>query len=271
MELQLRGKRALVTGSSSGIGAGIAKVLAIEGVAVAIHGRDESRAREVALQIEQSGGRALVVLGDLLDAGACRNVSEAAIRGLGGVDILVNNAGGRAGALKKGGPPLLDMKWADWLETFEMNVGAAVRMIQQLVPGMKERGWGRVINIASAAATQTEPNLSEYGAAKAGMVNLSSALARELAHTGITVNTVSPGAILTPAVVNAFTATAKQLGWSEDWETIERRFIHELIPIYTEHFGQPEDIGRMVALICHCGYMDGANFRVDGGQCRSVN
>jgi NAD(P)-dependent dehydrogenase (short-subunit alcohol dehydrogenase family) len=240
-------------------------------VAVAIHGRDGSRAQDVVAQIELAGGQAIVVLGDLTDPKECRRISESVIDVWGGVDILINNAGGRGSASSAGGLPLLEMKWSDWLETFELNMEAAVRMIQYLVPGMKERRWGRVINIASAAATQTEANLSEYGAAKAGMVNLSSTLARELAHTGVTVNTVSPGAILTPAVITAFTATAKQLGWSEDWETIEQRFIGELIPIYVDHFGQPEDIGRMVALICHCGYMDGANFRVDGGQCRSVN
>ena len=169
--------------------------------------------------------------------------------------------------------PWLDIPWSDWLWTFEQNVGAAVRLIQRFVPGMKERKWGRIINIASAAATQTEPDLAEYQAVKAAMVNLSSSLAKTLAHTGITVNTVSPGTILTPAVTQTFTAWAQQLGWGSDWNEIERRFIEEKIPIAADHFGQPEDIGRMVALLSSplSAYTTGANYRVDGGQCRSVN
>jgi NAD(P)-dependent dehydrogenase (short-subunit alcohol dehydrogenase family) len=171
-------------------------------------------------------------------------------------------------------PPWLETPWADWQWTFEQNVGASVRLIQRLVPGMKDRKWGRVINIASAAATQTEPDLAEYQAAKAAMVNISASLAKTLAHTGITVNTVSPGCISTPAVVKAFTDVARLMGWDTgNWEEIERRFTTELIPISADHFGQPEDIGRMVALIASpmSSYMTGANYRVDGGQCRSVN
>jgi 3-oxoacyl-[acyl-carrier protein] reductase len=130
-----------------------------------------------------------------------------------------------------------------------------------------------VIQISSASATQVEPNLGDYQAAKAAMSNLSISLARELSRTGVTSNTVSPGAILTPAVERTFRAMAKQMGWSDDWATIERRFTSELIPIYSDHFGKPEDIGRIVALIASplSSYMTGANYRVDGGQCRSIN
>ena len=119
------------------------------------------------------------------------------MRKLGGIDILVNNAGGKTTA---GHPPWFEVPWADWVGTYEQNVGAAVRLIHHFAPGMKERRWGRIIQIASAAATQPEPGIGEYQAAKAALVNLTAGLARSLAHTGITVNTVSPGTILTPAV-----------------------------------------------------------------------
>jgi NAD(P)-dependent dehydrogenase (short-subunit alcohol dehydrogenase family) len=195
------------------------------------------------------------------------------------IDILVNNAGGRASSHRRdgqAGPPnaaWLDTPWSDWLWTFEQNVGAAVRLIRRFVPGMLERNWGRVINISSSAATQTEPDLADYQAAKAAMVNMTSSLAKTLAHTGITVNTVSPGTIFTPAVESTFRAWAQELGWSDDWNEIERRFVHDKIPIAADHFGQPEDIARMVALLASplSNYMTGANYRVDGGQCRSVN
>ena len=280
MNLQLQGKRALVTGSSSGIGSGIAKTLSAEGVTIVVHGRDAYRCTAVADEIAKSGGNSLVACGDLATESGCAEVAESIINALGGLDILVNNAGGRASSHRRDGlagplnPPWLETPWSDWLWTFEQNVGAAVRLIQHFVPGMKERRWGRVVNIASAAATQTERDLAEYQATKAALVNVSSSLAKTLAHTGITVNTVSPGAILTPAVVQAFTEVARQMGWNpDDWAEIERRFTTELIPISADHFGQPEDIGRMVTLLASplSSYMTGANYRVDGGQCRSIN
>jgi NAD(P)-dependent dehydrogenase (short-subunit alcohol dehydrogenase family) len=148
---------------------------------------------------------------------------------------LINNAGSRASSHRKDGQagPVnsawLETPWSDWLWTFEQNVGAAVRLSQGFVPGMRRRGWGCVINIASAAATQTEPDLADYQAAKAAMVNITSSLATTLAHTGITVSTISPGTLITPSAKSTFHAWAEQLGWSDDWNEIERRFIYEEI------------------------------------------
>jgi NAD(P)-dependent dehydrogenase (short-subunit alcohol dehydrogenase family) len=279
MDLQLEEKRALITGSNSGIGAGIAKILSAEGMTVVVHGRDVDRCHSVAAEIRAAGGEAHVAVGDLATEAGCHEVVNTVMGALGGVDILVNNAGGRASSHRRDGAktapnaPWLEIPWSDWLWTFEQNVGAAVRLIQAFVPGMKERGWGRVINIATAAATQTEPDLAEYQAVKASVVNMTSSLAKTLAHTGVTVNTVSPGTILTPSVVSTFRDWARQLGWSDDWDEIERRFVYEMIPIAADHFGQPEDIARVVALLASplSSYTTGANYRVDGGQCRSIN
>lgn len=280
MDLQLNGKRALVTGSSSGIGEGIAQVLAAEGAVVVVHGRDAQRAEAVAAGIRGSGGQASIALGDLATEAGCASVGDAVMAALGGIDILVNNAGGKAsthwqdGQERPANAPWLETPWDDWRWTYEQNVGAAVRLIQRFAPGMKDRGFGRVINISSASGTQVEPDLADYQPAKAAMNNMTSGLAKSLAGTGITVNTVSPGTILTPGVQRTFVGWAAQLGWDTDnWSEIERRFTTELIPQPVKHFGQPEDIGRMVALIASplSNYMTGANYRVDGGQCRSVN
>lgn len=280
MDLQLTGKRALVTGSSSGIGAGIAQVLAAEGATIVVHGRNAERSRKVADDIRQSGGSAIYVLGDLATVEGCTAVGDAVMKALGGIDILVNNAGGRASGHRNDGsngpinPAWLDTPWDDWLWTFEQNVGAAVRLIQRFVPGMKERKWGRVVQIGSASATQTLPNLAEYQAVKAAMVNMTTSLAKTLAHTGITVNTVTPGTITTPAVVRTYTDNARKMGMDvSDWREIERRFTTEIRPIAVDHFGDPADIGRMVAFIVSplSGFMTGANYRVDGGQCASIN
>ena len=280
MDLQLDGKRALVTGSSSGIGEGIAKVLAAEGATVVVHGRDRARAESVAGDIRAAGGKASVAIGDLATDEGCAAVGDAVMADLGGIDILVNNAGGKASGHRQDGKerlanaPWLDTPWDDWRWTYEQNVGAAVRLIQRFAPGLRERGWGRIVNISSAAGTQAEPDLADYQPAKAAMNNMTSGLAKTFAGTGITVNTVSPGTILTPAVRQTFVGWAGQLGWrTGDWDEIERRFTTELIPQPVKHFGRPEDIGRMVAFIAspQAGYMTGANYRVDGGQCRSVN
>jgi NAD(P)-dependent dehydrogenase (short-subunit alcohol dehydrogenase family) len=280
VDLQLSGKRALVTGSNSGIGAAIARTLAAEGASVVIHGRNAERCQTVAGEITAVGGKALVATGDVATEAGCQAVGDAVMSAWGGIDILVNNAGGRASnnrPASEGGPPnasWLEGPWSAWMWTFEQNLGAAVRLIQRFVPGMKERRSGRVINIASAVATQTEPDLADYQAAKAAMVNMSASLARTLAHTGITVNTVTPGPILTPAMIRMWTGIARQKGWSTDnWKEIESRVITEMLPISAERLGQPEDIGRMVALLASplSGYMTGANYRVDGGQIRSIN
>ena len=279
MNLELKGKRALVTGSSSGIGAGIARILALEGVIVAVHGRNVERAKQVAEAIRETGGTAMIALGDLAAEEECTRTAVAVEAELGGLDILVNNAGGRASGHRDGhsgpvNPGWLETPWEDWLWTYEQNVGAAVRLIQRFVPGMKDRKWGRIIQIASVSATQTVADSAEYQAAKAAMVNMSTSLTKTLAHTGITVNTVSPGTIVTPAVLRAYTAHAKKLGWDpEDWKTIEHRFVTEVRPIAVDHFGNVDDIGRMVALIASplSAFMAGTNYRVDGGQCLSVN
>lgn len=280
MDLQLTGTRALVTGSSSGIGEGIARFLAAEGASVVVHGRDEGRLAGVVRAISEAGGKATAVTGDLATAEGCRNVVQGVQDQLGGVDILVNNAGGKAsghrrdGVQRQANGPWLDTPWDDWAWTYEQNVGAAVRLIQALAPGMIERKWGRIINISSASAVQPEPDLADYQPAKAAMNNMTAGLAKSLAGTGITVNTVSPGTIMTPAVQRVFTEWAAMLGWeTDDFAEIERRFTHEVIPQPIKHFGRAEDIARMVALLASplSTYMTGGNYRVDGGQCRSVN
>ena len=136
MDLQLIGKRAVVTGSSSGIGEAIAKALAAEGASVVVHGRREAEAKRVAAEIGAAGGKAVVALGDLsTDAGADA-VARVANEAFDGVDILVNNAG----AFPQG--PWLESDAAEWTDLYNQNVGSMVRLITRLVPGMKSAGGG---------------------------------------------------------------------------------------------------------------------------------
>jgi 3-oxoacyl-[acyl-carrier protein] reductase len=166
MDLQLKGKRALVTGSSSGIGAAIARELAAEGVSVVVHGRDAAKAAEVAHQIEAKGGRASVALGDLTGDTEATAVANAALAAFGGIDILVNCVGG---VVRSDNPKWEDMTSHDWMASFNLNVFSIIRMAQSLAPGMTERGWGRIINISSVGGGRFSGLLHEYGSAKAAV------------------------------------------------------------------------------------------------------
>ena len=142
MDLQLAGKRALVTGSSSGIGAEIARMLAAEGVSVVIHGRDRERATQVATEIASAGGTSTVVTGDLREPASVAEIVRQVNQSIDGIDILVNNAGGNRGGERRS---WLETPPEAWLDNFASNTLPAVRLAQAFAPGMIARGWGRMI------------------------------------------------------------------------------------------------------------------------------
>jgi len=269
LDLKLEGKRALVTGGSSGIGESIARTLARQGASVVVHGRNQKRAERVADEIKQQGGRASVALGDLARPVEADRVVTQTIEALGAIDILVNNAGGADEGMK----PWLETSAEQWQKTFEQNVFSAVRLIRALVPPMKKKGWGRVIQIASSVAVQPFPFGPDYAASKAAIVNLSVGLAKDLAGTGITVNTVSPGPILTPAAERVFRGIAKQQGWGEDWPEIERQAVKNLVPNPVGRIGSVEEVAAAVAFLSSplASYINGANLRIDGGFVTATN
>lgn len=268
MDLQLTGKRALITGSSSGIGAGIAKTLAREGAIVAIQGRREAAARSVAEAIRAEGGKAFVVLGDLSSDTHAARVAIEAQEALGGVDILINNAGAF---------PLTgwwDSTPEQWVELYNQNVVSMVRLIQVLVPPMKEAKWGRVIQIASGVGTSVPAFMANYSVTKAANIALTVSLAKELAETGITVNTVSPG----PVVSDGFRDMALQIAKAQGWDTadpaeIEKRIEQGMMKTPIGRLGQVADIADLVTFLASplAGNIHGSNFRSDGGYVPSVN
>jgi 3-oxoacyl-[acyl-carrier protein] reductase len=280
VDFQLSGKRALITGSSSGIGEGTARALAGEGVAVAIHGRNEERARAVAESIREQGGTAIAAIGDLTDDEAAEAVCEIVDEALGGVDILFNNAGGGAGSrttTKAANPPFLDLAPADWLSSYNANVVAGVRMIRHYAPQMVERRFGRIIMNASAVASMPRDTMNDYSAAKAGVVNLACGLAKALAGTGITVNAVSPGLILTPQQLSGVSwlhGFAESKGWDKTLplEELDRMWAADR-GIASAGSGRVEHIAAVVTLLASPlgSFINGANIRVDGGQNQSIN
>jgi NAD(P)-dependent dehydrogenase (short-subunit alcohol dehydrogenase family) len=259
MDLELTGKRALVTGSSAGLGAAIARLLAVEGASVIVHGRDAGRARHVA----ESIGAVDVAIGDLsTDSGA-----DAVAAAAGDVDILVNNAGSYD-----------HLSWTEatpevWASTYEANVVSAVRMIHRFVPAMRARGWGRVIQLGGGLAIQPMAMQPHYTATLAARHNLAVSLARELAGTGVTSNVVAPGAILVDSVRDLLTSIAPEHGWGTEWSDIERHAAQDLVPNDVGRLGRPEEIAAAVGYLVSpaADYVSGATIRVDGGTIRSVH
>ena len=265
MDLQLKGKRALVTGSSAGLGEAIATLLAAEGAAVIIHGRNKERTQAVADTIRKNGGIADAVTGDLAtDAGADK-VVELALAG-GPVDILVNNAGAYEHLNWTTAQP------AQWAATYETNVLSGVRMIQRLLPQMRDRKWGRIITIGGGLAIQPEGSMPDYTATLSARHNLAVSLARELKGSGITSNVVAPGAIRVKAVEDLLRAAASRFGWGTSWEEIEKGAVADIVPNDVGRLGKPEEIAGAVAYLVSpfADYISGATLRVDGGTIKSV-
>ncbi len=247
MNLDLASRTALVTGASSGIGAGIARVLAKEGALLAVAGRNAERLETLVREITAAGGRPpVVLLGDVTDAADIGRIAEEATKALGRVDILVNNAGGSR-------PLATDAADAAWDEAFALNFTAARRLTEALLPAMRARKWGRIVSISGSM----EPRgLNAASAAKAALHLWAKGLACDVAADGVTVNTIPPGRINSEQILNRLHPT----------EEARRAFIARNIPI--GYFGEPEDIGNLVAFLAspQARYITGAVIPVDGGM-----
>lgn len=267
MELQLGGKRALITGSSAGIGEGIAKAFAKEGSTVVIHGRNRTNAERVANEIKGNGGTAYAALGDLSTDEGATKVSSIATSLMGGVDILVNNAADYKNRSWTESIP------SDWAELYNLNVLSCVRMIRSLMPQMKKNGWGRIIQISSGEATQPFAFMPDYAATKAALNNLTVSLSKELANTGITSNTISPGIIVTSSLEKFYRETAAKRGWGSDWNEIEKHVVQEILYNPVGRLGRIDDVANLVVFVASplASYINGANLRVDGGSVVTVN
>lgn len=271
MDLGLSGLRAVVTGGSRGIGKAIVTRLAEEGARVAFCGRSESPGRALEAQLSTRGLMATFVAADTeTDAGIDRLAAQ--VLDAGPVDILVNNVGGSANP-EAAGQGFLNIPTSEWMQTYYKCVVGAVRLIDALVPSMRERGWGRVINISSAGGLEPPDNMpAEYAAAKAAMNTMTMSLSRTLARTGVTVNTVTPGPVLTEGFQSWMEQVAKDNGWGTDLAAIEKRFVTEVLPLTAGRLGRPADIASAVAYIAsvHSDFVTGSNFRVDGGLSRAA-
>jgi NAD(P)-dependent dehydrogenase (short-subunit alcohol dehydrogenase family) len=267
MDLQLKGRRALVTGSSSGIGEATARMLIEEGAQVVVHGRNRDRAEEVAANIGATG----VTIGDLSSDESARQVHEEARNVLGGnIEILINNAGGSStGNTSK--PPLA-ISSEDYVANYHGNALGAVRMAHAAVPAMVEAGFGRVINISSAVALQPNNLGTDYSAAKAALNNYTVSLAGSLVNSGITVNTVTPGVIMVDGLIRF--ARSRYSNPTMSIEEITQRLANEKVfqlPT-VGRVGMPAEVAMVICMLASPaqGFITGSNYRVDGGQVRAV-
>ena len=266
MDLKLKGRRALVTGSSSGIGEAIARMLAAEGASVVVHGRNRERAEAVAANIG-----AAVAIGDLSSDEGAAEVHRQATEALGGnIEILINNAGGSAtGNTSK---PPLDIDAEDWVTNYHANTLASVRMVQLAVSEMVAAGFGRVVQVSSAVAIQPNNLGTDYSAAKAALNNFTVSLAGSLRGVGVTVNTVTPGVIMVDGLVRFARARYGDPNMSieEITQRLANEKVFELPPV--GRVGVPEEVAMVSCMLASpaLGFVTGSNYRVDGGQIRSV-
>ncbi len=256
MDLGLSGRRALVTGSHRGTGRGIAQVLAREGASVVVHGFELEPAERVAAEIRDAGLAARAVAGDLMDDSAAAALAAE----VGDVDVLVNNYG-----VAEGGS--WTSETSDWIDAYEKNVLSGVRLVHAFAPGMRERGFGRIVFVSTVGAIRPRDKMPHYYASKAALVNVGLSLAKELRATGVTVNVVSPGLIATDEVREGLIARARRDGKDDDWETVQQEATRGFMPNLIGRIPTPEEIGAFVAYLASdaAGIITGTNHRIDGG------
>ena len=256
MNLDLEGRTVLVTGSHRGTGLVIARAFLEEGARVFVHGFEAAQADAAVREI--GGGEA--VSGDLReDAGA----AAVAARTGDGVDVLVNNYGAAAGGRWS------TLSAAEWVAMYETNVLSAQRMVARFLPGMRARGWGRIVNLGTTGAFAPGARNPHYYAAKAALSALTASLAREVAGTGIRVNQVSPGLIRTPEVEAGYLRRGAREGWGDTWEEVEP---HVAADIPIRRIVRREEVADLVLFLAsaRADAIHGQNIAIDGGALNRV-
>ena len=262
MDLGLSGRRALVMSSSRGLGLGIAEALAAEGADVLLTARSEDKLRAAAERINGRGrGTAHWVAADLADPGSAERLARAAEEAVGGVDILLANTGGP--------PPgrMADADPAALARHFETMVLRVVEVAAAVVPGMRERGWGRILTIGSSGVVQPIPTLGLSNALRSSLVGWSKSMSNDLAGDGITVNMILPGRIHTERVDELDAAAAERTG-----KPVEEVAAASRAAIPAGRYGTVEEFAQVAAFLVSeaASYVTGSLVRVDGGAVKSV-
>lgn len=257
MDLGLSGKIALVTAGSKGLGKGIALELAREGAQVVISSRSEDELRKAVAEIKETTGReSFYIAADLTRAEDIDRLTSSVLEQFGRVDILVNNTGGP--------PPgfFADFSDEQWQKAVDLLLLSSVRLIRAVLPGMRERGWGRIINSTSVSVKQPIQNLLLSNAVRTAVIGLAKSLSNEVAAEGVTVNNLLPGSIYTDRIIQNTTITAQRTGRTPE----EIRAASEAeIPM--KRYGRVEEYAAAAAFLAseRASYITGVNLLVDGG------
>lgn len=257
MDLGIAGRVAMVTGGSRGLGRQIVLALAREGCRVAFCARGAEGLQQAVAALQGQGYPVLGVQADVMTAEGCQRFYDETIRAFGKVDILVHNAGGT-----RGGRDFDSATDQDWMDTLTLNLLAAVRLCRLVVPGMRERRWGRIVTIASIWGREYGGGPS-YMVAKAALIAFTKHMATTLAPYGVLCNSVAPGSILFPG--GSWDRFVKN-----NPPAVVQEFIARNLPM--GRFGWPEPVGELVAFLCseRANLITGACYTVDGGQSRSL-
>jgi NAD(P)-dependent dehydrogenase (short-subunit alcohol dehydrogenase family) len=263
MDLAIKGKRALISGSTAGIGLAAAAALAAEGAHVIVNGRTQPRVADAIAQLRASVPDAQVsgIAADLSDAAGCQRVIDAHPE----LDILVNNVGIFEAK------PFGEISDADWLRFFQSNVMSGIRLSRHYVLGMRARNWGRIVFVSSESAVQIPAEMIHYGVTKTAQLAVARGLAETLAGTNVTVNCVLPGPTASEGAVGFVAQLAAASGKSA--AEVERDFFSQARPSsLLRRFAQPAEIASMIAYLCssRASATTGSALRVDGGVVRSI-
>ncbi|MFI4986728.1 MAG: SDR family NAD(P)-dependent oxidoreductase [Alphaproteobacteria bacterium] len=244
--IDLKGQTAVVTGGGRGIGYAIAERLIASGAAVAVWDVDEAAARKAAAALGKAG-KCLALAVDVTEAAAVERAVAATEKQLGPIDILVNNAG-----IAGSNAPTWDYDPAEWRRVVEIDLVGVYLCCRAVLPAMRKRGYGRIVNIASVAGKEGNPNASAYSAAKAGVIALTKSLGKELAQSGVIVNCVTPAAVETDIFAQM---SQEHIG-----------FMLSKIPM--GRFGKVEEVAALVAWLAsrECSFSTGAAFDISGGR-----
>jgi 3-oxoacyl-[acyl-carrier protein] reductase len=262
MDFGIKGRTALVTGGSQGIGRACAAVLAAEGVDVAIAARNEARLQAVAEELSSnSAGRVVPVAGDMSKADDVTRVVAAATDALGQIDILVNNAGSAPLGL------IGDIDDATWQASFDLKLMGYIRCSRAVMGPMRERRWGRIINVIGNGGHFPTAKYIAGGAINAAILNITQALAEECGPDNVLVNGVNPTATATDRWDTLVQQRSKMTG-----ETVDQIMAASAAKVPVGRIGQPDDIANMVVFLCseRASFVNGALIEVDGGTTRAL-
>jgi len=261
MDLQLKGKTALILGGSKGLGRGVADALAAEGVAVALVARGQEALDRAVAEITSRGAKAVGFAADLANWPSVEDAANAARKQLGAIDILLNNSGGP--------PPsgVVGVSAKVWEDQFHAMVMPLFRITDLLIGDMRARKWGRILNVASTSVVEPLAAIGVSNTLRSAIVGWAKTLATETARDGITVNTLLPGAIRTDRTIQLSSAAAERQKISVE-EAIQRNA--QSIPV--GRLGTPAEFGAVAAFLASplAAYVTGSLIRVDGGSLRSV-